>query len=81
MTLLVAVKVYDLPVPARIRSAQTSWIFVVAMKLLTVDEVHATDRAAPVPMQRPGRSLAQTPAHVRDQPKEERSAEQGGDHA
>jgi hypothetical protein len=47
MTLLVAVKVYDLPVAARIRSAQAPWSFVVAVKLLAVDEVHATDRTAP----------------------------------
>src|SRR5690349_19662244 len=48
MALLVAVKVYDLPVVTRIRSAHASGSLVVAMELLTIDEVHATDRTAPV---------------------------------
>jgi hypothetical protein len=48
MSLLVAVEVYDLPVGTRVRPAHASWSLVVALEFLTVDEVHATDRAAPV---------------------------------
>ena len=47
MPLLVAVKVYDLPVAVRVRPARAPWPLVVALEVLTVDEAHATDRAAP----------------------------------
>ena len=46
MPLLVAVKVYNLPVAARVRPAHTSWLLVVAVEFLTIDEVHAADRTA-----------------------------------
>jgi hypothetical protein len=48
MSLLVAVKVYNLPVATRVRPAQASWLLVVAVEFFTIDEVHATDRTAPV---------------------------------
>jgi hypothetical protein len=63
MSLLVAVKVYDLPVAARVRPAQASWSLVVAVKFLTGDEVHATDRTAPVlTLGQPHVTVGQKPA-------------------
>src|SRR5262249_47355989 len=48
VSLLVAVKVYQLPIRACIRSAQAPWLLVMALDLLPIEEAHATDRAAPV---------------------------------
>jgi hypothetical protein len=48
MPLLVAVQMYNLPVATPVRSTQASWLLVVALEFLTVDEAHATDRTPPV---------------------------------
>ena len=45
--LLVAVQVYQFPVAPRVRAVHGSRYFVMAMKLLTVDEIHATESADP----------------------------------
>ena len=45
--LLVAVQVYQFSVASLVRAARGSRYFVMAMKLLTVDEIHATQSADP----------------------------------
>ena len=45
--LLVAVQVYQFPVAPRVRAVHGSRHLVMAMKLLTVDEIHATESADP----------------------------------
>ncbi len=45
--LLVAVQMYQFPVAARVRAIPGSWYGVMAMKLLCVDEIHATESADP----------------------------------
>ena len=45
--LLVAIQVYQFPVAARVRASLGSRYFMVTMKFLTVDEVHATESADP----------------------------------
>ena len=45
--LLMAVQVYQFPVAPRVQAVPGSRYFVMAMKLLTVDEIHATESADP----------------------------------
>src|SRR5271165_6783882 len=45
--LLVAVQVYQFSVATRIRAIPGSWYCVMAMKLFTIDEIHATESADP----------------------------------
>src|SRR5262249_30098970 len=45
--LLVAVQVYQFAVATRVRAALGSWYLVMAVKLLTVEEGHATESADP----------------------------------
>ena len=45
--LLVAVQMYQFPVAPRVRAVHGSRYFVMAVKLLTVDEIHATESADP----------------------------------
>jgi hypothetical protein len=45
--LLVAVQMYQFPVAPRVRAVPGSWYFVMTMKLLAVEEIHATESTDP----------------------------------